>query len=236
MACASSGESGSIPRLGGGGEEEGGVSFVSFVAENTSSTARVSGALRSSLATAATSSQRDCCAVLLIARRRSSQPARLAIEEICLLVVVVVEPLPPCEVALIQGQYSRCSATTSSRAIGGGDEEEDGEEGLRGEEGGEVVVGLKSQSPRRRKHAAQLARPEMVDGSACQPNAARVSAEVSIGGAWVEGVGDVVGGISDGGDGERRKGEARLDMFIELNEDGVDIFEGSSVDMAARDS
>ena len=46
-------------------------------------------------------------------------------------------------------------------------------------------MGLKSQSPRRRKHAAQLARPLIVDGSACQPNTASVSAEVSIG-AWVE--------------------------------------------------
>lgn len=165
-----------------------------------------------------------------MARRRSSQPARLAIEEIC---VPVVEPLPPCEMALIQGQYSRCSATTSSRAIGGGDEED--EEGLRGEEGCELV-GLKSQRPRRRKHAAQLARPEIVDCSACQPNTARVSAEVSIGAAWLKGVGEIVGGVSEGEDGERRKGEARLDKFMELTEDGVDMLEGSSVDMAASDS
>ena len=230
MACASSCESVSFPRLRGGGgeEEEGASSFVSFSAEKASSTVRLLAPLGSSLAAA--SSRRDCWALLLIARRRSSQPARLAIEEIR---VPVVEPLPPCEMALIQGQYSRCSATTSSRAIGGGDD--DDEEGLRGEEGWEVV-GLKSQRPRRRKHAAQLARPEIVDFSACQPNTASVSAEVSIGAAWTEGLGEIVGGISEGEDVERRNGEARLDKFMESTEDGVDIFEGSSVDMAARDS
>lgn len=109
-----------------------------------------------------------------------------------------VEP-PPCDDALTQGQYSRCSATTSSRAIGGGDDEE-----LRGEEGWEV--GLKSHSPRRRKHAAQLARPEMVDGSACQPNTASISAEASIG-VWISEEVEVVR-LSEGGDGKTRKEEA----------------------------
>lgn len=147
---------------------------------------------------------------------------------------LVGPPPPPCEVALIQGQYSRCSATTSSRAIGEGDD--DIEEGLRGEEGWEVV-GLKSQSPSRRKHAAQLARPEIVAGSACHPNTASVSAEASIGGVRVEGVGEVVVVvISEGGDGETRKGETCLLKFTESTEGGVDMLEGSSVDMAARDS
>ena len=94
---------------------------------------------------------------------------------------------------------------------------------------------MNSQSPRRRKHAAQLARPLIVDGSACQPNTASVSAEVSIG-AWVEGVGEVDVGISEGEDGERRKEEAWLRKFKGSAEGGVDMLEGSSVDIAARDS
>ena len=65
---------------------------------------------------------------------------------------------------------------------------------------------LKSHRPRRRKHAAQLARPAIGDGSACQPNTARVSAEASIG-AWGE---RVVGGVpvSDDGLGEMMKAVA----------------------------
>lgn len=96
------------------------------------------------------------------------------------------------------------------------------------------MVGLKSQSPRRRKHAAQLARPAIVDGSACQPNTASVSAEASIG-ARGSGVGEV-GSILEGGGGETRKEEAWTGRFKGSIKGGVDMLEGSSVDMAARDS
>lgn len=40
--------------------------------------------------------------------------------------------------------------------------------------------GLKSQRPKRRKHAEHVARAGMGEGSACHPNRARVSALFSI--------------------------------------------------------
>ena len=67
---------------------------------------------------------------------------------------------------------------TSRRVIGGVDGcEAVGDEGFLG--------ALKSQRPRRRKQAAQVARPDIGEGSACQPNSASVSAKVLIGGCCV---------------------------------------------------
>lgn len=83
---------------------------------------------------------------------------------------------------------------------GGDGEGSVGEDGL-------VAPGLNNQRPRRRKHAVQLAKPGMGDGSACQPNAARISAEGSMGAWGSGGVEDVVI-VLDGGSAEIRKAVA----------------------------
>ncbi len=65
---------------------------------------------------------------------------------------------------------------------------------------------MKSHRPRRRKQAAQPARPGIVDGSACQPNMASVKAETSIGARVSEAVEGV--GVLDVEDGGLRKEDA----------------------------
>lgn len=91
------------------------------------------------------------------------------------------------------------------------------------EEGGEEGEGLKSQRPRRRKQAVQVARPAMWPCSACQPKRERARAEglillgvVSVG---EEGVGVEVGGVD--GMGERGSGDGgwkRGDSFCDVEE------------------
>ncbi len=110
--------------------------------------------------------------------------------------------------------------------------------------------GLKSQRPRRRKQAGQVARPATWPGSACQPKRARARAEglgeglvmgeggvvvvvVSTGGSvGVEGGGGEEGGSGDGG---WRRGARFCEMVERSKPSGVEGSGGSSEAMATRE-
>ncbi len=131
----------------------------------------------------------------------------------------------------------RCSERRSRRwrvGSGRGEEEEEGRE-----------EGLKSQRPRRRKQAGQVARPATWPGSACQPKRERARAEgfglgeggvvvvVSAGGsAGVEGGGGEEGGSGDGG---WRRGARFCEMVERSKLSGVEGSGGSSEAMAMRE-
>lgn len=112
-------------------------------------------------------------------------------------------------------------------------------------EGGseEEEEGLKSQRPRRRKQAVQVARPAMWPCSACQPKRERARAEgllllllvvvvvvVAGGFGGVDGVGE-----EGSGDGGWRRGDSFCDVEERSKTSGVEGSGGSSEDMATRD-
>lgn len=97
---------------------------------------------------------------------------------------------------------------------------------------------LKSQRPRRRKQAGQVARPGMWSVSARQPKRARVRAGGLIG--WEEGAVGAGGVVWDGEvGGEGRGGLRRLRSWGEfggkVKVGGVEIVGGRSAAMAARE-
>lgn len=90
--------------------------------------------------------------------------------------------------------------------------------------------GLKSQRPRRRKQAVQVARPmTWPASSACQPKRERERAEGLRGG--VEG-GELKGGSGEGG---WRRGDSFWEIEERLKFSGVEGLGGSSDAMASRD-
>ena len=112
-----------------------------------------------------------------------------------------------------------------------------------GWEGGEGE-GLKSQRPRRRKQAVQVARPTTWPSSACQPKRARARAESlmlllfvsmreGVVGVPAVGFGGFDGGAGDGG---RREGASSCWIEDRLKPSGVEGFGGSSEAMAAKDA
>lgn len=110
--------------------------------------------------------------------------------------------------------------------------ESDGEEegGNEGEEGG----GLKSQRPRRRKQAVQVARPmTWPASSACQPKRERARAEGLRGGGGEAFGGVVIVVVAGGG---CMRGESFWDMEGRSNSVGAEGLGGSSEAMATRDS
>lgn len=99
--------------------------------------------------------------------------------------------------------------------------------------GEEEEEGLKSQRPRRRKQAVQVARPmTWPASSACQPKRERARAEGLRGGGGGGEVGDVVL-VAGGG---CRSGESFWDMEERLKVEGVEGSGGSSEAMATRDT
>lgn len=104
-----------------------------------------------------------------------------------------------------------------------------------GEEGGEVD--LKSQRPRRRKQAWQVARPGIGDGSACQPNSARVRASRLMEGVEEDSVCKVAvdGDVEAVEDGFRSRSRW-LDAQVSVKAGGVEREDGRSEAMAVRDS
>lgn len=117
------------------------------------------------------------------------------------------------------------------------------------DEGGEGE-GLKSQRPKRRKQAVQVARPMTWLASACQPRRARARAEVLRGdGGVVLAVAVVVvvvslaggfgglGGVVEGGseDGGWRRGDRSCEIEERSKSGGVEGSGGSSEAMATRE-
>ncbi len=102
--------------------------------------------------------------------------------------------------------------------------------------GEEVEEGLKSQRPRRRKQAVQVARPMTWSASACQPRSARARAEVLR--VVVVGVssGGFGGGVEGGsGDCGWRRGVRFCESEERSRAAGVERSGGSSEDMATRE-
>lgn len=108
--------------------------------------------------------------------------------------------------------------------------------------------GLKSQRPRRRKQAVQVARPTTWPSSACQPKRERARAELL--GSLLEGGGGVmvvvvvsaggfggVDGVLVGGSGDRgwRRGASFCEIEERWKSSGVEGSGGSSEAMATRD-
>lgn len=106
------------------------------------------------------------------------------------------------------------------------------------EEGKVVVGGLKSQRPRRRKQAVQVARPMTWSGSACQPVRARARAEVLIRDGEVVSLAGGFGGVVEGlssGDGGYRSGDRFCAIEGTSKPGGVEGSGGSSEAMATRE-